>query len=322
VKILGISGGSENGTNDAMVREALMGAKEMGAEVEFIHLLDLNLKPCNGCLSCVVGKKGIINGGSGACILKDDFAWLEDKFYDADGVIFCMPVFEKGLPGFFKSLQDRLGGPSHDIGMLTVAKSIHEKKGMTSGGPDPRAFKKRFATYIGIGGSDWVCRMSADFNLFGMSPMLQVVDDLVFDWGKSIVMQDDRVARIREAGRSIAKAVMDPDNAKYLGDLGICTNCHSRLMYLSDDAKRVECSVCGIIGELVVENGKIKFEFAPDQYERAHNTLPGKIKHVEDIGKHEGEFAAAKQTEKFKKRIEVYQEFIQPSVPEKVKKAG
>jgi hypothetical protein len=164
--------------------------------------------------------------------------------------------------------------------------------------------------------------MSADFNLFGMSPMLQVVDDLVFDWGKSIVMQDDRVDRIREAGRSIAKAVMDPDNAKYLGDPGICANCHSRLMYLSDDAKRVECSVCGIIGELVVKNGKIKFEFAPDQYERAHNTLPGKIKHVEDIGKNEGEFAAAKQTEKFKKRIEAYKQFIQPSVPEKVKKAG
>jgi len=46
MKILGISGGSKNGTNDAMCREALMGAKEMGAEVEFIHLLDLNLKPC------------------------------------------------------------------------------------------------------------------------------------------------------------------------------------------------------------------------------------------------------------------------------------
>jgi multimeric flavodoxin WrbA len=315
MKILGISGGTKNGTNDAMVREALMGAKEMGAEVEFIHLLDLNLKPCNGCLNCVVGKDGIVNGGSGRCVLKDDFAWLEDKFYDADGVIFCMPVFEKGLPGFFRALQDRLEGPSHDIGMLTVAKQIREEKGMTTGGPDPRAFKKRFATYIGIGGSDWTCRMSADFSLFGMSTMLVTVDNLVFSWGKSIIMQDDRVARIREAGRSIAKATMDPDNAQYLGDPGICSNCHSRLMYLNDDASRVECSVCGIVGKLSVVNGKIIFNFGPEQYEIAHDKLPGKLKHMEDVGRIEGAFAEAKQTEEFKNRMETYKKFIQPSKP-------
>lgn len=315
MKILGISGGTKNGTNDAMVREALMGAKEMGAEVEFIHLLDLNIKPCNGCLNCVVGKDGIMNGGSGRCVLKDDLPWLEDKFYDADGVIFCMPVFEKGLPGFFKALQDRLEGPSHDIGMLTVAKQIHEKKGMTTGGPDPRAFKKKFATYIGIGGSDWTCRMAADFNLFGMVSMLVTVDNLVFSWGKSIIMQDDRVARIREAGRSIAKAAMDPDNAQYLGDPGICANCHSRLMYLNDDTSRVECSVCGIVGELSVVNGKIRFNFGPEQYEIAHDKLPGKLKHVEDIGRIEGAFAEAKQTQEFKNCMEAYKKFIQPSKP-------
>lgn len=34
MKILGISGGMRNGSNDGMCIEALMGAKEMGAEVE------------------------------------------------------------------------------------------------------------------------------------------------------------------------------------------------------------------------------------------------------------------------------------------------
>ena len=77
-----------------------------------------------------------------------------------------MPIFEKGLPGFFRAFQDRFAGPSHDIGMLTIAKKIWEEKGSPAGGgPDPRAFKKRFATFIGIGGSDWACRMSADFGL-------------------------------------------------------------------------------------------------------------------------------------------------------------
>lgn len=92
---------------------------------------------------------------------------------------------------------------------------------MTTGGPDPRALKKKFVTYIGIGGGDWTCRMSADFNLFGTTAMLQVVDDLVFNWAKSIIMQDDRVARVRVAGRSIAKAAQNPGKAVYLGDPGI-----------------------------------------------------------------------------------------------------
>ena len=38
MKILGISGGSKNGNNDAMCKEALMGAKEAGADIEFINL--------------------------------------------------------------------------------------------------------------------------------------------------------------------------------------------------------------------------------------------------------------------------------------------
>ena len=34
MKIIAISGGTKDGSNDAMAREALMGAKEAGAEIE------------------------------------------------------------------------------------------------------------------------------------------------------------------------------------------------------------------------------------------------------------------------------------------------
>ena len=49
MKILGISGGTKNGNNDAMCKEALMGAKEAGAEVEFINLNELHIEHCTGC---------------------------------------------------------------------------------------------------------------------------------------------------------------------------------------------------------------------------------------------------------------------------------
>jgi hypothetical protein len=257
-----------------------------------------------------------MNGGSGKCVIKDDFAWFEDKFYDADGVIFVMPIFDKGIPGFFKCIQDRLGGPSHDVGMLIVAKNIREQKGITTGkGPDPRAFKKRMASFISIGGSDWVLKSSADLNLFAMAPMLTVIDDFTFDWAKSIIMEDDRIAKIHQVGVNIAKAVKDPANQKYLGDPGICPNCHSRVMHSGDSIKRDESLVCGIIGELVVRDNKVKFEFGPEQYERAHNTIPGKIKHVQDVGQLEGKFMEYQKTPEYAARVAKYKAFIQPSLP-------
>ena len=315
MKILGISGGFKNGNNDAMCREALMGAKEMGAEIEFVHLLDLDLKPCTGCVACVAGPKGIMNGGLGRCVLKDDFVWLDEKYLDADGVIFVMPIYEKGTPGVFEILRDRMAGPSHDTGLLMGAKKIADEKG--SGGPDPRHFKKRFVSFIGIGASDWGSHMAADFGLFAMSAPMQIVDNLVFSWSKCIVAEDEKIARIREVGHSIAKAIKDPDKAKYLGEPGICSHCHSRLMYLNDDATKAECAVCGIIGELKIVDGKIKYEFPPEQLEHAHDTMPGKFKHLQDVGRNEGQYAALKQTDLFKQRQEAYKAFIQPSKPPK-----
>jgi multimeric flavodoxin WrbA len=320
VKILGVSGGSYHGTNDAMAKEALLGAQEAGAEIEFIHLLSLNLKPCIGCVNCVTGPDGIMNGGSGKCVIKDDLPWFENKYYDADGIIFVLPVFEKGIPGFFKCLQDRLCGPGHDIGMLTVARSIRQQKGKTGGGgPDPRAFKKRMASFISIGGSDWVNKASCDLNLFAMTPMLTVIDDVTFGWAKSILLDDDRISKVHQIGVNIAKAAGDSGRAKFLGDPGICPNCHSRVMHLGDSSKRVECLVCGIIGELVIHEGKIKFKFGPEQYERAHNTIPGKMKHVEDIGQLEAKFARERDSPEYRARVAKYKAFIQPSTPPKLR---
>jgi hypothetical protein len=131
------------------------------------------------------------------------------------------------------------------------------------------------------------------------------------------MMDDERVARIREAGRAIARACADPDSYRYLGDAGVCSNCHSRLMYIHDDGKTVECAVCGIKGALAERAGTLAFEFSPEQLEHAHNMIPGKMKHVDDIARDEGAFAAQKETEEYKHRATMYREFIKGSKPEK-----
>lgn len=174
MKILGISAGTKNGNNDAMCKEALMGAKEMGAEIEFIRLHDLDLKHCTGCIACV---KALMSGKGNLCALKDDFEWLKDKMFDADGIIVAVPIFEKGAAGIFHTVVDRFG-PRMDYGNNVVAKKIAEETGGKE--PDPRHFKKKVISYISIGGSDWVTRAQCDCEMLSMTPMWTTIDNEVF----------------------------------------------------------------------------------------------------------------------------------------------
>ena len=125
MKVLGLSCGTPNGSNDAMCKEALMAAQEAGAEVEFINLNQLDIKHCTGCKACVMS---LFSGRGNACILKDDFQWLTDKMYDADGIIWAVPIFEKGAPGIFHTVMDRFG-PRLDRGNVMIAQKIAEQTG-------------------------------------------------------------------------------------------------------------------------------------------------------------------------------------------------
>jgi multimeric flavodoxin WrbA len=311
MKILAISGGTKDGSNDAMAKEALMGAKEAGAEIEFIRLHDLDLRPCTGCIGCV---NGLMRGTNGDCVIKDDMKWLDEKLMEADGIIWAMPIFEKGVPAVMHIVQDRLFGPAHDTGVNRIAEKISAQTGKA--GPDKRKFDKKATSFIAIGGSDWSTKVSCDFNLAAMSPMWTVIDDAVFQWSKSIILDDAAVAKCHQIGINIARAAADIENAKYLGDPGVCANCHSRNFFL-DSAGKAICEVCGIVGELKPANGKLEFVFPPEQYEHAHNTLPGKFKHMDDMYRIETQLAADKKTPEFKARVEQYRAFISPSKPAK-----
>ena len=311
LKILGISGGSKNGANDAMCREALMGAQESGADIEFIRLLDIDLKACTGCIVCV---KNMMSGGNGDCVIKDDFQWLENKVLDADGIVWAMPIFEKGAPGIMHIVLDRMFGPTHDPGMSIVSGEIAKKTG--GPGPDPRKMKPKPMSYISIGGSDWYTRASCDMNMLSITTGWKAIDDLVFPWAKSIILDDESVEKCHTLGRNLAEAAADYERAEYKGDPGCCPNCHSRNFYLAPDGKAI-CELCGIIGDIVFKDGKYSFVFPEEQMEHAHNHMPGKMIHMKDIGKYEGLLAEQKKTPQFKARVQKYKDFIKASKPGK-----
>ena len=156
VKILGISYGTKNGNNDAMCKEALMGAQEAGADIEFIQMQDLDIKHCTGCIACV---KALFSGRGNLCVLKDDMAWLLDKMLDADGIISTVPIFEKGSTGLFHTVTDRFG-PRMDRGNNIIADQMSKEAG--GPGVDPRILQDKPVSYIAIGGSDWATRVQND----------------------------------------------------------------------------------------------------------------------------------------------------------------
>lgn len=311
MKILGISFGTKNGNNDAACKEALMGAKEAGAEIEFIQMQNLHIEHCTGCTACVMS---LMTGRGGKCVIKDDFEWLRDKMMDADGIVFTTPIFEDGTCGLFHTVTDRLG-PRFDKAMNIIGAQNAEKMGGIV--PDPRAIKEKVVSFISIGGSDWFERVQSEAFTMSMMAAWKVIDNKAFQWSKCFCMEDDKLAVVHEVGKNLAEAATDMENATYKSEPGVCPHCHSRNFYLNDDADKAICCQCGLEGTIAVVDGKVSFTFAPEAAPLAHNTLSGKFKHAGDINENEGKLMALKKTPEYKARMQMYKDFIESSVPEK-----
>lgn len=306
-KVLGISGGRLNSSNDAMCKEALMGAKEAGCEIEFIRLVDLDIKCCTGCNSCV----GRAFGGKGnKCFIKDDMEWLMDKMYDADGIIFSIPIFEEGAMGKFHNIMDRFG-PRMDLATMQIA----EKN--APGSIDSRFLGKKIcASYIGIGGSEWTTRIQADFFIQAMTPLWKPIDMKVFGHSLNIIGDDDALATAHQVGINMAEAVKDPEKATYQSEPGVCPHCHGREFFFNVDGSAV-CDQCGIVGQIKIVDGKPEFSFDEEsQLPIAHDVLSGKYAHMEDIGKQLGVQQEFRQSDRYKERFEKYKNFISATKPE------
>lgn len=88
-RIVAINGGyRREGVTFQAVAEAAGAAREAGAEVRVIDLLDARIEFCTNCRSCtqVPGEK------RGACVLADDMAGILDAVDAADGLILAAPV--------------------------------------------------------------------------------------------------------------------------------------------------------------------------------------------------------------------------------------
>ena len=99
VKILAIYGSPRrNGNTAILLKRAVDGAREAGADVEEIVLRDLKMSPCLEIYGCQE---------TGRCAIRDDFQNVCGKLLACDGMLFASPIFFYTVSAHAKILIDR-----------------------------------------------------------------------------------------------------------------------------------------------------------------------------------------------------------------------
>jgi len=316
MKVLGLSFGRRLGNTEVFVKEALMGAESVGAEVEFIRVLDLDIKPCTGCMACF---NPLLTGeGTPGCPIKDDFAFIDDKILDSDGLIVGSPIYEKGPHGLLKVLNDRMG-PSHDILFNLNAKKRFIERGITdSPWPDERFFKPRTAGLIAVGGTQWTTLAMPTLQVFTLSMQMTVIDQVLFDWvpnPKGIAaLMDDKLERANRMGRLVAEALLKPiEEAKFMGDPGMCPVCHCKQLEILPDEPAGLCAVCGVKGTIKVVDNRVVFEVSEEEKKNSHMLLTGKQNHENDMLNNRKK--KYEKIDELPQRLEKYKSYLSYSKP-------
>ncbi len=98
-RIVAIYGSPRRKGNTAvLLKKAIEGARDCGADVEEIVLRDLKISPCLEIYGCMQ---------AGECAIKDDFQMVRDKILNAQGLILASPVFFYSVSSHTKILMDR-----------------------------------------------------------------------------------------------------------------------------------------------------------------------------------------------------------------------
>ncbi len=299
MKVLGLICGRKMGNSEILVKEALMGAEELGADVEIVRLMDLSIKPCTGCESCMVRMQ---KGEPAECVIKDDdMLFLVEKFR-SDGVIIGTPVYFLSPPGYLKVLTDRM--LPHWVNYTLEGAKNGEKK--------------RVGGLISVGGGDhsWVPMGLSLMKVLTFTELL-IVDQLLVTFAArpGQVLLDEKVMnKARKLGRNVAGAINKPTGEiKFVGDEpGLCPVCHSDLL-IPGRKSLVECPICGARGTLKVDDNRMTMVVDDQSLRTIRTTLEGRLKHFSEIREIHGAYYAKKNL--IEEKLEKYRSYKSYSLP-------
>lgn len=293
MNILGVSFGRPNSNCDILCKEALYGCREAApdAEIRFVNTMKMDIGRCRGCGAC---STQLEKGKDNECIFKDDFQKLEDDVRWADALIVSAPVYTLTPVGQFKNFVDRFSC-RHDVSAVNW---VLDKRRTGEMPGDPDAFpmerlKKRTISFISVGGAsteDWTSLGTPILHLMAISAMMKVLGNYNANSMGTIgnpYLDDQLIADMHEMGKNTVLG-LDDDSVEFFEPAdkpkGVCPVCHQRIVTITPGkGTQVCCPICGIWGELSIEDGEIKVDFPEAQQARARGTFAGLREHTIEI---------------------------------------
>jgi multimeric flavodoxin WrbA len=290
-KIIGLSCGRKNGNSEILLKEALMGAEELGVASEIIRAMELRVKPCTGCESCSIAMS---RGKEARCAIKDDdVPWILEKTLVEDcGLIVSAPVYHLRANSYFEMIHERM--------LPTIFRH-------------PEVLKKtRVGAIISVGGGEpeWTPLGLTSMNIFVQHSRI-LVDQMQVNYvGRpgAVLMQEKYLKRARELGRRVARAMMMPmEEVKFVGDDTevSCPVCHCNVLKVPAKLPNVFCPVCWVKGVITINEDKMKVRWDEEDAKHPRFSERGVSTHLELIKNLQTKFYT-EDLEKVKERVKKY----------------
>ena len=103
MKVLVLNGSPKERSDTMCLTNAFLKGlnKDNQFDVNIIHLIKKNIKPCLGCFKCW-------KNDDGKCIQEDDQNEIMEEYKNADIVIYSFPLYTYAMPSHLKAFVDRL----------------------------------------------------------------------------------------------------------------------------------------------------------------------------------------------------------------------
>lgn len=108
MKVIVINGSPRKNFNTAtLLKKAMEGAEQSGAELQYENLYEYDFTGCRSCFACKL--KG--NKTNGICAIRDGIRPLLEQCLQADALLFGSPIYYDNITGMMRSFLERLWYP-------------------------------------------------------------------------------------------------------------------------------------------------------------------------------------------------------------------
>lgn len=248
MKLLGIIGsGRRKGNSEVLVKEALLAAREVQSlEIELIRLMDVTIKPCNGCMRCT---EPVMK----SCPLKDDTYWLFERMAEVDGIVI-------GAPTYFLV-------PSSPIALISsrafmgrhLVEKCRGKPVVTIVVSGRRVGEGLTAPLLSI------LPLVLGFEIYGSMSTAAL-------GAAEVLLNDENIERARDLGRRlVTKEKMKPPPFR-------CLICWGHMVRPTRGGMMI-CPICYIPAAVSVKNGQVTLSFENTDLSQTHWNVTNWLEH-------------------------------------------